>query len=172
MSANTNSKIITPARVAAPAATHTHTLPSSIAQPTCSDDNNAYTATTKVLNVPELFQHILINTDTRTLLLAQRVSRAWKATIDGSSALQIKLFFRPATDAQAVNICLEHESMFLHGVIREERTKGYAVSIVPVVLSQRHWLFLVGVRALAPASIFAALGDPADCPPPRPQYPF
>ena len=47
-----------------------------------------------VLNTPELLENILLRLDERTLLLSQRVSKTFNATINGSVKLQRKLFFQ------------------------------------------------------------------------------
>ncbi|KAK1490437.1 F-box domain-containing protein [Colletotrichum tamarilloi] len=49
-----------------------------------------------VLAIPELLESILVQVDMRTLLVsASRVSRTWKAFMDGSPAVQQALFFKP-----------------------------------------------------------------------------
>ncbi|KAJ1337955.1 F-box-like domain-containing protein [Microdochium nivale] len=49
-----------------------------------------------VLAIPELLETILVNLDTRTLLVAaQRVNRTWRSSIRDSPTLQKALFFRP-----------------------------------------------------------------------------
>lgn len=55
----------------------------------------AVTAGARVAVVPELLEAILLNLGTRDLLFAQRVSRGFKTTIDGSVKLQRALFFLP-----------------------------------------------------------------------------
>ncbi|KAF2162763.1 hypothetical protein M409DRAFT_58157 [Zasmidium cellare ATCC 36951] len=52
-------------------------------------------AVTHVLNTVELLEAILLEADMKTVLLAQRVSTSWKATIGDSIMLQEKLWFRP-----------------------------------------------------------------------------
>ncbi|OQN95885.1 hypothetical protein B0A48_18170 [Cryoendolithus antarcticus] len=47
-----------------------------------------------VLDLPELLESVLIELDMKTLLLSQRVSKQWKASIDCSANLQDKLFFK------------------------------------------------------------------------------
>lgn len=50
----------------------------------------------KVFLVPELLEMILLQTDTRTLLVScQRVCRFWHEVIKDSSNLQVALFFEP-----------------------------------------------------------------------------
>ncbi|KAK1997975.1 F-box domain-containing protein [Colletotrichum falcatum] len=59
-----------------------------------------------VLAIPELLEAILVQVDMRTLLLsAGRVSRTWKALMDGSPALQQTLFFMPVSDVSRGTIC-------------------------------------------------------------------
>ncbi|KAK5707163.1 hypothetical protein LTR17_020970 [Elasticomyces elasticus] len=60
-------------------------------------DNRPPTACNKAFGTVELLERILIDVDTRTLLLAQRVSRRWNETIQFSLPLQQRLFLRPAT---------------------------------------------------------------------------
>jgi hypothetical protein len=62
-------------------------------------------ATNKVISLVELLELILLNLPMRDLLLAQRVSRHWRATIRSSKGLRFKLFLqtpepcpRPDTD--------------------------------------------------------------------------
>ncbi|OHF03667.1 F-box domain-containing protein [Colletotrichum orchidophilum] len=51
-----------------------------------------------VLAIPELLEYILVQVDMRTLLVsASRVSKTWKAFIDGSPAVQQALFFKPVS---------------------------------------------------------------------------
>lgn len=51
---------------------------------------------TKVIQTPELLELILLELPTRHLLLIQRTSTAFKATIEDSIALRRRLFFTPA----------------------------------------------------------------------------
>ncbi|OCK73612.1 hypothetical protein K432DRAFT_430496 [Lepidopterella palustris CBS 459.81] len=53
------------------------------------------TAQTRVLSTPELLEIILLALDTRSLLLAQRISTHFLAVITLSPRIQHKLFFRP-----------------------------------------------------------------------------
>lgn len=57
----------------------------------------SFEAATAVLETTEMLEHIMRFLDMKTLLLSQRVDRRWKATIKGSIMLQKKLFMRPAT---------------------------------------------------------------------------
>ncbi|KAK1982805.1 F-box domain-containing protein [Colletotrichum cereale] len=58
-----------------------------------------------VLAVPELLEAILVQVDMRTLLVSVcRVSRTWKAFMDGSPALQQALFFKPVSDVSRATI--------------------------------------------------------------------
>lgn len=82
----------------------------------------------RTLAVQELLEKILVSTDTRTLLLVQRVSRHWKETIDSSPELQVKLFFRVGSVQETKMLCLEPDSM----VIDNEE---YAV-VNPLLFSQ------------------------------------
>lgn len=76
----------------------------------------------QVLGIQELFEKILMNMDTKTLLLSQRVSLHWEYTIKITSDLQVKLFMKPAqNDDDAVAMCLEFDSICVHG------DEGYAV---------------------------------------------
>ena len=47
--------------------------------------------------MPEMLENILLDVDMKSLLLAQRVDKTFKATIDGSVKLQKKLWFLPDT---------------------------------------------------------------------------
>ncbi|GAB1735930.1 hypothetical protein NU219Hw_g5264t1 [Hortaea werneckii] len=49
----------------------------------------------KVFNIPELHEMILTHVDMKTVLLAQRTSRAFHATITSSPRLQRKLWMQP-----------------------------------------------------------------------------
>ena len=51
-----------------------------------------------------MFEHILVNLDFATLLLAQRVSTAWRDFIKDNDNLQKKLFLKPATFKEAVGL--------------------------------------------------------------------
>ncbi|KAI7234311.1 hypothetical protein KC330_g4906 [Hortaea werneckii] len=50
----------------------------------------------QVWDISELLEHILLQLPMRDLLLAQRVSRRFKAVIDSSDKIQQALFFKPA----------------------------------------------------------------------------
>lgn len=52
------------------------------------------TAVQQVLDLPEVIEDILLRVDNKTLLLSQRVSKQFKASIEGSIRIQQKLFFR------------------------------------------------------------------------------
>lgn len=58
-----------------------------------------------VLEVNELLEAILLGLDMKTLLLAHRVSRNWRANIGESKPLQKKLFFLPAREGDS---CSSH----------------------------------------------------------------
>jgi hypothetical protein len=60
----------------------------------------------KVLAISELFEHILLGVDAKTLLLAERVDKNFRANINGSKLLQKKLFKLPATpqDIKTLNL--------------------------------------------------------------------
>lgn len=66
-------------------------------RPTCEADD---TATSKVVNVTELLEAVLLELPCKDILIAQRVSKAWKATIQESVKLQAALCFTP-TEARA-----------------------------------------------------------------------
>ncbi|KAK4902714.1 hypothetical protein LTR27_000653 [Elasticomyces elasticus] len=55
-----------------------------------------------VFNTTELLEMILVSVDTKTLLLAQRVNRKWRAVISNNHQLQQKLFMRLATREEAI----------------------------------------------------------------------
>ncbi|KZL86806.1 f-box domain-containing protein [Colletotrichum incanum] len=58
-----------------------------------------------VLAIPELLEAILVQVDMRTLLVsACRVSKTWKAFMDGSPVLQQALFFKPVYDVSRAAI--------------------------------------------------------------------
>lgn len=50
----------------------------------------------KVFRIPEILELILLHTETRTLLLSQRVCRLWLSLISHTPSLQIALFFKPS----------------------------------------------------------------------------
>ncbi|KAK5725291.1 hypothetical protein LTR17_013054 [Elasticomyces elasticus] len=54
------------------------------------------TAAERVFHVGKLFDAILKHVDMKTLLLSQKVSRTWKATITSSDKMQKKLFLKKA----------------------------------------------------------------------------
>lgn len=68
-----------------------------------SNNSTHVSASDACLNTTELLEHIL-SVDMTTVPLAQRVSRKFKAAIDGSLLLQRKLFFVPATFEQALAV--------------------------------------------------------------------
>ena len=55
-------------------------------------------ATTKVLRIPELLEHILLQLPPKNVLLAHRVSKRWRKVIKKSPKLQRMLYFKPSTD--------------------------------------------------------------------------
>lgn len=58
--------------------------------------SSPHPAVRRVLLIPELLELILLHLPLQdVLVIAQRVSRGWKAAIDSSPALQEALFFRP-----------------------------------------------------------------------------
>ncbi|KAH6607373.1 f-box domain-containing [Trichoderma cornu-damae] len=58
-------------------------------------------ATQKALRTPELLENIFLRLDMPTLLVSiQRVNKAWKQVVDGSLALQRKLYFKPDPNAR------------------------------------------------------------------------
>lgn len=59
----------------------------------------------KVFEIPELSEMILLRLPMQDLLLAQRVSKPWKALIDGCSRLQQALFLWPASCGAVALIC-------------------------------------------------------------------
>ncbi|KAK4919994.1 hypothetical protein LTR49_012432 [Elasticomyces elasticus] len=61
-------------------------------------------AATRVLGIPELLEAILIGTDAKTLLLAQRVAPQWRDLIRRSHPLQKKLFLRPSSLEEALRL--------------------------------------------------------------------
>ncbi|KAK3624913.1 hypothetical protein LTR56_020727 [Elasticomyces elasticus] len=62
----------------------------------------AATAFNAVFNTTELLEMVLVGIDTKTLLLAQRVNRKWRAVISDNHQLQQKLFMRLATREEAI----------------------------------------------------------------------
>ena len=62
------------------------------------------TAAERVVNITELLESILLQVDTRTLLLSQRTCKSFHSTITGSPKLQRALFFQQDTAA-----CLSNE---------------------------------------------------------------
>ncbi|KAK5136570.1 hypothetical protein LTR08_002584 [Meristemomyces frigidus] len=57
-------------------------------------DRENFTAGADVAHIPELLEHILIDVEVRTLLLSERTSKVFQATIAGSKKLQRKLFMQ------------------------------------------------------------------------------
>ncbi|TKA82534.1 hypothetical protein B0A55_02294 [Friedmanniomyces simplex] len=55
-----------------------------------------HVASSRVFEVSELFEHIMVHVDPRTLLLSQRVAKVFRAKILGSSLLRRKLCLREA----------------------------------------------------------------------------
>ncbi|OQN96756.1 hypothetical protein B0A48_17180 [Cryoendolithus antarcticus] len=54
------------------------------------------------LNIAELLEQILLDVDTRTVLLSQRVNKSFQAIVRGSEKLQVKLCFRQS-DIPSIN---------------------------------------------------------------------
>lgn len=56
----------------------------------------------KVFSIPEILEHILLDLDsTKDLLLAQRASKEFKATMAGSPRIQQALFFKPLSQSSS-----------------------------------------------------------------------
>ncbi|KAK5680432.1 hypothetical protein LTS10_007360 [Elasticomyces elasticus] len=71
-------------------------------QPRNLTEKIAYKAASAVLSTTELLEMILVDVDTKTLLLGQRVNRKWQAVISGNNQLQQELFMRLATRSEAI----------------------------------------------------------------------
>ncbi|KAK5744950.1 hypothetical protein LTR17_001701 [Elasticomyces elasticus] len=67
-------------------------------------------ATDNVLNLPELFENILLQLPTRDLLFAQKVCKIWKLTIDASPSVQKALFFAAGTVNDVLYSSPNHKS--------------------------------------------------------------
>lgn len=61
-----------------------------------SSEETKHAASDKVLGTTELLEAVLLELDTKTLLLSQRVSKTFKATITDSLAIQQALFPKPS----------------------------------------------------------------------------
>ena len=59
-------------------------------------------ASDQVLGIVELLEKILFHLDTKTLLLAQRVCKQWRALVKRSKKLQQALFFEPVNGGTLV----------------------------------------------------------------------
>lgn len=82
-----------------------------------------------VLETAELLEFILLNLDTRTLLLAQRVDKRWHYAIRGSKPLQQKLFLLPTnTFDQILNL----------GLLDPSRSEKY--NILDATSNRSKWL--------------------------------
>lgn len=68
----------------------------AISNPNSTSPDCEGNATSDVFNITELLEAILKDVPFETLLLSQRVSKRWRATIRGSRRLQQKLFLTPA----------------------------------------------------------------------------
>lgn len=53
----------------------------------------------KVFDVVEMLEHVLLDLPMLDLLLAQRVNKQFKSTIEGSMKIQQALFFTPVSDS-------------------------------------------------------------------------
>ena len=70
--------------------------------------------TPKALCIVELLEAVLLHLDYKTLLLAQRVSRFWHDTINGSKGLRTKLFLEPATIDEAIRFNVLEDQSLVH----------------------------------------------------------
>ena len=70
----------------------------------------------------EMLELILIKLSPVEILLDQRVSREWLATVEGSKKLQQKLFFKPTSDAQT--------NCLLQGTLRYPLTHRHRGSLM------------------------------------------
>ncbi|EME77237.1 uncharacterized protein MYCFIDRAFT_212669 [Pseudocercospora fijiensis CIRAD86] len=86
-------------------------------------------ATTAALDTAELLELILLNLDTRTLLLSQRVDRRWHHTIRNSKSLQKKLFLLPTNS---------FEEILDLGLLDESRAEKY--NILDATSNRSKWL--------------------------------
>ncbi|KAK4500306.1 hypothetical protein PRZ48_008495 [Zasmidium cellare] len=69
-------------------------------------------AAEKAFNLPEILENVLLRVDAKTLLLSQRVSAQFNATIAASPRLQEKLFFRqPRAPRDETNPLLPWENL-------------------------------------------------------------
>ncbi|EME77247.1 uncharacterized protein MYCFIDRAFT_209295 [Pseudocercospora fijiensis CIRAD86] len=97
-------------------------------------------AATKVFNIGELAEAILIQLPTQDLLLAQRVSKAFKHTIDSSTRIQKALFFLPGdrTDPnvpEKFTTSGESASSIIHGVAHlQPSMENTGITINPLLV--------------------------------------
>lgn len=64
-------------------------------------------AASKVFNIPELLEAVLLDLSCKDVLITQRVSKLWKATIDGSAKLQKALCFVPVQKCKKESAALD-----------------------------------------------------------------
>ncbi|KAK6437998.1 hypothetical protein LTR95_005805 [Oleoguttula sp. CCFEE 5521] len=69
----------------------------------------ATTAAATVFGITELLEQILLYTDPRTLLLAQRVNKFFRATTQSRNELQTRLYLRQSSEATLKYISLDEE---------------------------------------------------------------
>jgi hypothetical protein len=95
-------------------------------------------ATNKVLRTTELLEAILLYVDFKTLLLSQRVDRAWQDTIKASTMLQKKLFFLPVAsfeEAEQLGIPGDEDYLALSKAVPGEN--GRLALINPLLFRHR-----------------------------------
>ncbi|KAF9877501.1 F-box domain-containing protein [Colletotrichum karsti] len=86
------------------------------------------------LAIPELLESILIHLDMTTLLVsAQRVSKAWKALIDASPAVQQALFFKPVAAESSQDSSGDVEKASATGQQDDKEAKTNIKSSRPVI---------------------------------------
>lgn len=92
----------------------------------------------RALAIPELLEQVLLNLPVKDILLAQRVNRGFKATIDGSKKLQQALFFspEPASVSPTLNPLLSSKCS-LRKIALDLRNSGFPFNIVQYEASTR-----------------------------------
>jgi hypothetical protein len=75
-----------------------------------NDQYSPLPAVQQLFDTAELLESVLFELPSKDLLLAQRVCKQWKLTIEGSRKLQQALFFRGITDGAVDCSCYKRDS--------------------------------------------------------------
>ena len=104
-------------------------------QPSMQTETDTYEKATRVLNIPELRELILLHLDMKTLLFCQRVNTQWRDVIMASKSLLKKLFFIPLDlfeEGRSLNMVEDDDIVVIS--IQDPRTPNYLTLLSPLFL--------------------------------------